>query len=322
MQHIITYQKLIARGYKNSETIQQLWSGYGSIVRMDSSNEDSIVLKHINPPHQANHPRGWNTDVGHQRKLKSYVNELNFYKSYADNCNENCKVPQLLSTESKDQEHLIVLEDLNSAGYPQLKSRLALNEVKVVLRWLANFHATFMLEEAKGLWPIGSYWHLATRQEEFRTMHNSDLKLAASKIDQVLNDCQFQTIIHGDAKLANFCFGRDGQQVAAVDFQYTGKGCGMKDVVYFLGSCLTDKECANYESEFVECYFTYLEQALKVKKRKLNFEDLEKEWRKMYAFAWADFHRFLLGWMPSHQKLTNYSRHQVEIALRQINFRN
>jgi Ser/Thr protein kinase RdoA (MazF antagonist) len=63
----------------------------------------------------------------------------------------------------------------------------------------------------------------------------------AAVIDQVLNNCSYQTIVHGDAKLANFCFSKEGA-VSAVDFQYVGGGCGMKDVAYFLGSCLTGKE--------------------------------------------------------------------------------
>jgi len=36
-------------------------------------------------------------------------------------------------------------------------------------------------------------------------------------------------------------------------------------------------------------------------------EALEKEWRSLYRVAWADFHRFIKGWSPSHWKINTYS---------------
>ena len=72
-------------------------------------------------------------------------------------------------------------------------------------------------------------------------------------------NCKFKTIVHGDAKLANFCFSHDLSNVAAVDFQYVGGGCGMKDVAYFLGSCLNDQELRTTENELLD--FTYVDDA-------------------------------------------------------------
>ena len=81
---------------------------------------------------------------------------------------------------------------------------------------------------------MGTYWHLDTRPEEFEKIEHKQLKSKAHRIDEILKECEFQTIVHGDAKLANFCFSEHGEGVAAVDFQYVGRGCGMKDVTYFL----------------------------------------------------------------------------------------
>ena len=241
MQNFSTFQNLKNKGFSIAETIQSLWSGYGKIVRLKNTSGESLIAKHINPPTTNHHPRGWNTNASHQRKLRSYLVELHWYKNYAALCSENCKIPKLISAESTDNEHLIILEDLTASGFPKIKSKLNFSEVKVVLSWLANFHATFFNHKGNGLWPIGTYWHLATRQDEWDAMQNGKLKNFAAKIDETLNNCTYQTLVHGDAKVANFCFSNAGDKVAAVDFQYVGKGCGMKDVIYFLGSCLSDE---------------------------------------------------------------------------------
>ena len=44
----------------------------------------------------------------------------------------------------------------------------------------------------------------------------------------------------------------DGKAVAAVDFQYVGAGCGMKDVAYLLGSCLDDKGHEALEADLLD----------------------------------------------------------------------
>ena len=318
MQKFTTYKKLSSKGYEISEVIQNLWSGYGQIVRLKNNEGHSVIAKHICPPSQNNHPRGWNTNVSHQRKLKSYQVELEWYESFAELCSQDCKVPDLIGSETTGNQHLIILEDLNAAGYPVIRTSINLNEIRVVLKWLAYFHATFFKNNGNQLWDIGTYWQLSTRQDEFEAMKEGELKDNATVIHESLNKCAFQTLVHGDAKLANFCFSKNGDKVAAVDFQYVGKGCGMKDVIYFLGSCLSDYECEKYEVELLNYYFRELETALSKTEFAGEFSAIEKEWRSMYALAWADFHRFLLGWMPGHQKLTSYSRKQVSIALAAI----
>lgn len=81
------------------------------------------------------------------------------------------------------------------------------SETELCLAWLAAFHATFLGESPVGLWPVGTYWHLGTRQEELRAMKDERLRAVARELDRRLSSARYQTFVHGDAKPANFCFG-------------------------------------------------------------------------------------------------------------------
>jgi hypothetical protein len=54
--------------------IQELWSGYGQILRiaLTGSRRKTVVVKHVTMPSDQNHPRGWNSDLSHERKVFSY----------------------------------------------------------------------------------------------------------------------------------------------------------------------------------------------------------------------------------------------------------
>ena len=106
-------------------------------------------------------------------------------------------------------------------------------------------------------WPIGTYWHLATRPDELKVMPEGPLRNHATKIDQRLNQATYKTLVHGDAKIANFCFSESHpSSVAAVDFQYVGGGCGIKDVAYLISSCLSDQEAERFEESLLNFYLT------------------------------------------------------------------
>uniref|UniRef100_A0A1A8MVZ9 CHK kinase-like domain-containing protein n=1 Tax=Nothobranchius pienaari TaxID=704102 RepID=A0A1A8MVZ9_9TELE len=311
------YQDLIlqacgASSMSVGDKIQTLWSGYGEIVRLhlESSDWTSVVVKHVKFPKDAEHPGDWNTDRSHTRKVRSYQVETHWYQNYSTN--NSCRIPSCLAVCSHGDEMLIVLEDLNVAGYDQRRTSVRDREIRACLSWLAHFHALFLDVVPDGLWPIGTYWHLETRPDELEAMDDAELKAAAVHIDRILNECHFKTIVHGDAKLANFCFSKSGLEVAAVDFQYVGGGCGMKDVVYFLGSCMEERECEKRVPALLDHYFTELKLFIN---KDVNFDALEKEWREMFAFAWTDFHRFLLGWMPGHWKINRYSKQLVKEVL-------
>ena len=281
--------------------IQELWSGYGEIMRigLENASVESVVAKYVQLPTYKKHPRGWNTDIGHQRKIKSYKVESKWYDTYSQY--SNARLPKCLAIESKDDEVLILLEDLDHAGYNLRKNTVAWKEISACLEWLAKFHASYLGRSPEGLWEVGTYWHLDTRPHELEVLDDQRLKEAARVIDKKLNSCKFKTFVHGDAKLANFCFSLDGE-VAGVDFQYVGGGCGMKDVAYFIGSCMKESECERLESQILDTYFEYLQNELADRN-----DELETEWRSLYRVAWADFHRFLKGWSPGHWKINSYS---------------
>jgi len=310
-----------ANNCHEAEVIQSLWSGYGKISRyhLKGAEANSVVVKYIALNQIRQHPRGWNTDLSHQRKVKSYEVETLWYQQWNHRLNEKCKSPKFIGSYSEGKDQWIVLEDLNN-NYPLRKYDLNLTEVKACLNWLANFHGNFLNQRPEGLWEVGTYWHLDTRPDEFKKIENQELKSKASPIDQRLNNCKYQTIVHGDAKLANFCFSENGLEIAAVDFQYVGGGCGMKDVAYFLGSCLTSKECELNEKELLADYFLYLKSALdqNTNQVEINFSELEKEWRLLYPYAITDFTRFLMGWMPTHQKVNDYHLKLMNAVLTEL----
>ncbi|MFD2725710.1 oxidoreductase family protein [Hyunsoonleella rubra] len=297
----IILQKTGATSLVEKELIQELWSGYGMIVRITLENADleSVVVKHVQLPRRNNHPRGWNSDIGHQRKLKSYEVETTWYQQYSRM--SMARLPKCFAIERYQNEVLIVLEDLDKAGFPLRKHSVKWEDIDRCLEWLAKFHASYLGKVPDGLWYVGTYWHLDTRPQELEVLEDKALQRTASAIDEKLNSCTFKTFVHGDAKLANFCFSENGE-VAGVDFQYVGGGCGMKDVAYFIGSCLNESDCERLELKILDTYFSHLHIALGEKN-----EALENEWRSLYRVAWADFHRFLKGWSPGHWKINSYS---------------
>jgi thiamine kinase-like enzyme len=223
-----------------------------------------------------------------------------------------------LAAKKEDNEVLMVLEDLDASGFEGRRSFVNHREWQACVRWLAAFHAENLDATMSGLWETGTYWHLETRPDELERMDDPSLKQAASSIDQKLKDSKFLTLVHGDAKLANFCFSLDGSKVAVVDYQYVGGGCGMKDLAYFVGSCFRDEQAEEIEEEVLDHYFSQLSKSLVKIKSPVRVDELKEDWRPLYRVAWADFHRFMKGWSPGHWKLSDYSERVTREVIRDL----
>ena len=296
------------------EEIQPLWNNYGHLSRLYLSDSpyESVIIKHIQIPRHLAHPKGFSSTLSQQRKIRSYQVETHWYLHYNNRLSTQCPTPKCLASFNEGEQLFLLLEDLNTLGYGVHNSYLTWAEIELVITWLAHFHASFMNEKSANLWSCGTYWHLATRPEELSKIVGSDLHTFASFLDARLSHSPFLSIVHGDAKLANFCFKTDQTAVAAVDFQYVGQGCGMKDLAYFVGSCMSEVECESQEDKILNTYFEQLSSALP---SHFDHETIENEWRSLYRFAWADFQRFMLGWSPSHRKLTGYSERVSKLVI-------
>jgi hypothetical protein len=302
-----------ARAARRGERIQSLWSGYGELFRvaLEGGPRASAVVKWARAPGGSRH------DLADARKRRSYAVEQAFYGGVAARCDHRCRVPALLGSRERDGEWILVLEDLDAAGFAERRRHLATEALGACLRWLAELHARFLGEQPAGLWSTGTYWHLGTRQEELARIADSELRAAAPLVDRHLDAAAFRTVVHGDAKEANFCFAPGGTDVAAVDFQYAGGGCGMKDVAYLLHGREDEPEDGIAHAH-LDIYFRHLRAALDRRRDPIDADALENEWRRLYPVARLDFCRFLAGWAPEHWARDARGQRFVRRALRDL----
>jgi len=283
-----------ARRARRAQHLQSLWGGYGELFRVELEGgvAPTAVVKWVRPPGSAQ------ATVSDTRKRRSYEVEAAFYRDFAARCDDTCRVARLYGSRTVGGESLFVLEDLDAAGFPQRHDDADPTSLDACLSWLAAFHARFLSDPGDGLWPIGTYWHLATRADELAAIADPALRRIAPAIDARLTAARYQTILHGDPKEANFCFTEDGRQVAAVDFQYTGRGCAMKDVAYLLYG-RSDEPADGIAHDHLDAYFRALRAAIvRGPAPAVDIDALEAEWRSLYAVARLDFCRFLAGWRP------------------------
>ncbi|MGI2258206.1 phosphotransferase [Shewanella sp. GXUN23E] len=313
------------------ESIQSLWRGYGELFRIRLDGLPLCVkFIHTNRSHDSTFDQ--------QRKALSYQVEINWYRQSSARIWLNLpRIPECYDVINTDAGVFILMQDLKSTGYRFQSAYNDIEFAKNTIEWLAIFHACFMLDtkmtplpglsaplalvEAEfshwpcGIWRCGSYWHLATRPEEFHRTQGI-LKHYAALWDNQLNQARFQTIIHGDAKAENFGINH-ANQVAGVDFQYVGAGCGIRDVSYFLDSILSEQGLQQHASTLVEHYLKVLTAQLRDHFSDEQLAALAGEYRQLFAVSWADFQRFLAGWQDPVARISNYSKCQIQQSILQ-----
>ncbi len=322
-------EKLVRRGtgataISDVDELQPVWGGNGMVYRVELAGAavDSVVVKQVALPAGTKRKKRIK-DPSLARTLASYDNELRFYQQYANDAGPALRLPRFYAGQATEDGWVFVLEDLADAGFTLAKKSYSSNDVRGALSWLAQLHAEFLGHPGEGLHKAGSYWNLSARQSELQQMQHPKLRAAAAALDSAINRCRFKTLIHGDAKTDNFCFqvaaGAEApSEVVGLDFQYIGLGCGMKDVMCLLDSCLNPSELAVHAAEYLDYYFNRLHAALDSRGPSVDTADIEAEWRALYPVAWADYYRFLDGWAPGKYPPEGYLDEMLTLALRRV----
>ncbi|KAL0633951.1 hypothetical protein Q9L58_007134 [Maublancomyces gigas] len=287
--------------------LASLWSNYGHIYRLTlaASPRDTLILKLIQAP-----PASASSSSSHLRKLVSYRVERYFYAHLST------RLPALLAPVARSypvaplsRHSALLLQDLTptfpaSSGNPH-----------AVLRWLANFHATFwgtqdttpLLttadagdDDAAGVWAQGGYWHLDTRRDEFAdTTGYASVCAFAEDVAARLKrrDVPGVTLLHGDCKSANIVFEPAGERCALYDFQYVGVGFGVQDVVYFVATSVRGGRLAEEGEEEALLRLYYAEVVAALERR--GVVDVAYTWEvvvEQWECALVDWMRFMAGW--------------------------
>ena len=102
-----------ARRISSSTCLQELWNGYGTLLRLtlEGAKRGSVILKRVRPPSEDG------GSVSHQRKLRSYEVETNFYRSWVPRCGEASRVAACFGVQKGGGETFLLLEDLTDSGY-------------------------------------------------------------------------------------------------------------------------------------------------------------------------------------------------------------
>lgn len=246
------------------------------------------ILQRVTPtysgPSQA--PRSfvvkYPTDDATQRftadALVLYIRELKFYAECADKAPFKTAKCYGQAIAGDNTDFTIAMEDIS--GYRNLDqlTGVGLDDAKVLLNVLADFHASWWNKPALNdmasyfqplnnptynavlpmLWQGG--WP-AVEQHGMDVVPESVARIGgiwAEKVPWMLENLMTPTTMcHGDYRADNLMF--DGPDPVAIDFQIVGTGSGIYDVGYFISQSIASDVRAGHDRELVNGYLDRLE---------------------------------------------------------------
>jgi hypothetical protein len=209
------------------------------------------------------------------RTLRSYENEVRFYRELATELPVRTPLAYYADIDIETSTFVLLLEDLAPArtgdqlvGCEPEEASLAVYElVKLhAPRWddpaLADLEWLHRDREANHeflLTLLPSLWE--GFQDRYGSVMSSELRSAGAGLftrleSYILGDVGAETVIHGDYRLDNLLFGRTPQHsaVSVVDWQTCTHGPALNDVAYFIGAAMQPELRRQVESDLVTGY--------------------------------------------------------------------
>jgi Ser/Thr protein kinase RdoA (MazF antagonist) len=166
-----------------------------------------------------------------------------------------------------------------------------------LLSYLAKFHAINWGLQVEGLWEEGCFWQLGTRMDELNYLDRSWKRYGldrdmAVRIHELVRRLPHRTIVHGDAKAANFFWFKDDSTIGGYDLQYCGMASPMRDIAYMLGCSMQEHLIEEYEETLLRHYHTQLMSHLSTEHAAdFTFEVMQSA----YDLCVCDLVRFMCG---------------------------
>ncbi|ORX40373.1 hypothetical protein BCR36DRAFT_339905 [Piromyces finnis] len=264
---------------------------------------------------------------------ESYKIEKNFYNNNLIKgkiCENKLNIPILYHfEEDKKLQYMSFFMNDISVDYPEHPETPNVTQAQLALEWLAKWHSLFWMEHwnwPKDLWKEGNFWVLnrkgknnlqsiphtwnsliknlnkkyaSVSHEKGFNDFGKRIMNAAKGIYQVLNNTRYRTILHGDFKPANMFF--DKESCSVCDFQFSGAGVPLQDVVYFLFPDAL-MNFSGKEEQLLKHYFNKLIS--------LGIDSMDYDLCfQLYKICLLDYIRYLLekGWMC-------YSEEEVKVV--------
>ena len=210
--------------------------------------------------------------------LVLYIRELVFYRDCAPDAPFKTPRCYAQAIASDNSDFTIVMEDIGGHRSLNQLEGVSLDEAKVLLRTLADFHAMWWgsprLEDnavvfqpldnpvynmaLPGFWTAG--WPVV-EQHAGHLIPESVRAIGAMWADKVpfmlKNMMTPTTMCHGDYRADNMMFA--GSDPVIIDFQLVGTGSGMYDVGYFISQSIATDVRRGHDRELVDTYLDRLE---------------------------------------------------------------